>query len=495
MNENCLCRNGNCPVLLASFFSKRVYAMRAIFRNMSVLSCVLPLAISFQICNGSAQTLSFSSHTYAVGGSDSGPTVTAVADFNGDGSQDIICPNYGFRWADPGTPGGWNNTCAVLTNTGNGNFVVSGTLTTGTGPCWAKAADINCDGHVDVISANQTENTLSVLINTGYGSFTNGATLPVGTVPQCVTAADLNGDGKLDLASANGGGSTLSLWYNDGNGGFVSNTTLTVGSGPSAVVATDVNGDGFQDLICANRNSNTLTVLTNSGSGTFGVATNLSVGNTPNALIAVDVTADGKPDLVSVNWGANSMSVWLNNGIGVFETINTYAVGSYPSTVAAGDFNGDGSTDLICANTGPNPGTLTAYTNNGSGGFIFNTTLVVGGYIPNVVQGDVNGDGKLDLICPNFHDGTVSVMLNTTPFPAATLTPTLTIDLQDSVMRVAWLSNAPGWSLQEASNLVTQDWTPSGYSGYEIVDDGVTKSLTSPLPTAVSKKFFRLIHP
>jgi hypothetical protein len=486
---------GKHPVARALSISKEGHPMRPGLRNVNAQALLLLLAISAQTSTVNAQALTFASSTYALGDTDSGPNVVAVADFNGDGTLDIICPNYGFRWADPGAPGGWNNTCAVLTNTGGGAFVVGGTLVTGTGPCWAKAADLNGDSHVDVICANQTDNTLTVLINSGTGGFTGGGTLPVGATPQCVTAADLTNDGKLDLVSANGNGNSLTVWFNDGIGGFVSNATLTVGNGACAVVATDVNGDGWVDLISANRNGNTLTVLSNNGNGTFGTAATLSVGNKPNGLGAADVNGDGKPDLVSVNWGANSMTVWLNNGSGGFESMKTYAVGSYPSTVAVGDFNGDGSPDLICANTGPNPGTLTVYANDGGGGFVYNTTITVGGYIPNVVQGDVNGDGKLDLVCPNFHDGSVSVMLNTSAFPVPTPAPTLRINRQGTGVRVAWPSNSPGWSLQETAGLMTHDWMPSGYCGHDITDDGISKSMATPLPTPASRRFFRLIHP
>ncbi len=487
--------NDEHPVVLALSFAKGAHPMCPAYRKVNVLSLLLLLAISSPTSTVIAQALTFASYTYAVGNSDCGPNVVAVADFNGDSKLDVIIPKYGFRWADPGTPTGWGNSCTVLTNGSGSGFAISGTLSTGRGPCWTTAADVNGDGHADVICANQTDNTLTVLTNSGSGGFTGGGTLPVGVGPACVTAADLNSDGKLDLVSANGNANTLTAWFNDGAGGFTSNATFTVGNGACGVAATDVNRDGFMDLISANRNDNTLTVLSNNGDGTFGAAATLAVGSKPFNVRASDVNGDGYPDLISVNWGANTMTVWVNNGSGGFGSVTTYAVGSYPSTVAVGDFNGDGSADLICANTGPNPGTLTVYTNNGSGSFVHNTTLTVGGYIPNVVAGDVNGDGKLDLICPNFYDGTVSVMLNTSAFPEPTLTPALTISCQGIGVRVAWPSHAPGWSLQETSDLMTQEWTPSGYCGYDITDDGTSKSLTTPLPTSVNRQFFRLIHP
>ena len=102
----------------------------------------------------------------------------------------------------------------------------------------------------DFISANFYGNTLTVLTNNGRGVFSFNATLPVGSGP-FVCAADVNGDGHVDLICANRD-NTLTVLTNNGSGVFGSMPPLTVGSYPICVVAADVNGDGHVDLICAN---------------------------------------------------------------------------------------------------------------------------------------------------------------------------------------------------------------------------------------------------
>jgi hypothetical protein len=453
----------------------------------------LLVAVLLQAATSGAQNLTFTSNTYIV---QSGADCVTIADVNGDGSLDIICANYGYRPGDPGAPGGWNNTLTVLTNSGSGIFSSNATLIVGTGPTIIVAADVNGDGKPDLISANQTDNTLTVLTNNGSGGFGFDATLPVGSKPLGLIAADVNGDGRLDLVCANNGTNTLTVLTNNGSGIFGSNATVTVGNLPYSIAAADVNGDGKLDLICANQNDNTLTVLTNNGNGIFGYNATLNVGKTPDCVVAADVNGDGKPDLISVNWFDGTMTVLTNNGSGGFGFNATLAVGKHPSTVAAADFNGDGKVDLICANTydgGGGLGTLTVYTNNWNGGFGLNTTITTVGSVPNVWAGDFNGDGKMDLACPNFYDGTVTVLRNTSVFPAPTSTPTLTMNLQGNGVRVAWPSVSPGWSLQETADLRKPAWLPSGYVGYGIADDGTNKSLTLPFP--VGNHFFRLIHP
>src|ERR1017187_5380053 len=92
----------------------------------------------------------------------------------------------------------------------------------------------------------------------------------------------------------------------------------------------------------------------------------------------------------------------------------TLAVGNDPRSVVAVDVNGDGKVDLVCANAGVYPfiGTLTVLTNDGNGGFGFNATLSVGARPSCVVAADINGDGNPDLISANSWDGTLTVLTN-----------------------------------------------------------------------------------
>lgn len=373
------------------------------------------------------------------------------------------------------------------------------------------AADVNGDGHLDLISINAGNNTVTVLTNNGSGGFGSNNTFSVVASSGDVAAADLNGNGLLDLASPSYvSAGILTVFTNNGRGIFGSNATLNVGTYPVCVCAADVNGDGYVDLITASYkggNGNSLTVMTNNGSGVFGFHARIPVGNAPSWIVAADVNGDGQVDLITANNEANTLTVLTNNGQGFFGLNATLTVAGIPNWVAAADLNGDGKLDLISANGGTYgnaPGTgnsLTILTNNGSGVFGSNTTINVGIRAINVVAADLNGDGKPDLVVANYYDNTVTVLMNASIFPPPTNVPKLAINRQGNNMRVSWPSASPGWSLQEQLKLTNPNWLPSGFDGfptanvgsiYPMADDGTNKSLIFP---ADLNLFFRLLHP
>ena len=125
--------------------------------------------------------------------------------------------------------------------------------------------------------------------------------------------------------------------------------------------------------------------------------------------------------MVCANTNDNTLTLLTNNGSGIFTSNASINVPKLPSGIAAADVNGDGKVDLICASINNpnyqsgNSGLLTVLTNNGRGGFVSNAVYGAGSGTVSVTTADVNKDGSLDLICANFgndQQSSLSVLTN-----------------------------------------------------------------------------------
>jgi hypothetical protein len=88
---------------------------------------------------------------------------------------------------------------------------------TSAAPQWLAAADINGDGFLDLISTNYGSNTGSILLGNGAAAFTQSPSSPfaTGSNPIGLAVADLQPDGRLDMVIANQGSNTVSILQNN----------------------------------------------------------------------------------------------------------------------------------------------------------------------------------------------------------------------------------------------------------------------------------------
>jgi hypothetical protein len=161
-----------------------------------------------------------------------------------------------------------------------------------------------------------------------------------------VAVADVNGDGHPDLVVANKYGASLSLLLGNGDGSFRAAQNFTAGANPFSVAVADLNGDGRPDLVVANEGSNTVSVLLGNGNGTFKASKNFKTDALPRSVAVVDVNGDGRLDLVTCNYSGFSLSVLLGNGNGTFKAAQNYFGGPRPEAVVVADLNGDALPDL-----------------------------------------------------------------------------------------------------------------------------------------------------
>ena len=261
--------------------------------------------------------------------------------------------------------------------------------------------DFNGDGIPDLAMASRSG--ISVALGKGDGTFKPRVTYAVNGAPVFIAVADLNGDGHLDLVTANVF-RTVSVLFGNGDGTFGSPASYNVVEGPSSIAVGDFNGDGKPDLLVASSdiNSSGLSLLLNNGDGTFGKAKEFDSNLSPTSVVAGDFNHDGKLDAATIN--SSGVSVLPGNGDGTFKTPVTYSTGLDSQGLAVGDLNGDGNLDLVVANFGnlSTPGSVSILLGNGDGSFqsSVNYSLAIGAF--HVVLNDVNHDGKLDVVAGGY---------------------------------------------------------------------------------------------
>jgi len=330
------------------------------------------------------------------------PRYVLVADLNGDGLADLAL-----------TGGAPNATVSILLSNGDGTFTPAGSFATGIGPSRAATGDVDGDGKADLVIANATNATVSVLLGNGDGTFQGKTDYPCAAnqsaAPQAVVVADLNGDGHADIVAANTGWDTLGILLGKGDGTFQPVKEIQVASAPVTVVAADFNGDGKTDLAVPNNQgdtipgaSNAISILLGKGDGTFGIATDYKAPGPTQALQVADFDGDGKLDLAAFSFSstaAGTVTVLLGKGDGSFQVHGNYGgVASFASAV--GDFNGDSHMDVAMLSR--DDFLVNVLLGDGSGGLssIVDSPIVNRNapMTPDLFAGEFTGDGKLDLV-------------------------------------------------------------------------------------------------
>jgi len=436
--------------------------IRLVFLTLVVIFCFVGVRSEV-----SAQPLAFAQQHYATPNSSSVGNM-AVADLNGDGKLDVVTANSGGNTLN-------FNFITIYTNDGAGNLSSNAILEIASSPWCVIAADLFGRGEKDLVVScvGQTITPpginnayITIFTNNGAGVYSSNATYFTAADwgGNCV-AADFNGDGRLDLAILNYDffteASTLTILTNNGSGGFGLSAAINPGAAGQDLHAVDVNGDGSVDLVTGDFYS-TLTIFTNNGFGVFGSNSVVNSWTYHHNFTVADVNGDGSPDLITADFNTNTLTIFTNDGTGAFTLSAKIGVGKVPIYAVAADLNRDGSTDLISLNennmNGMANSSLTVLTNNGSGDFGYNTTILVD-FEPGMgLAADLGNDGEMDLV---VNSGWFSRFTVLTQVPFAP--PVLQIQNAGQNTSFSWSSFSSDFLVQSNSNLNSSNWVNCGY--------------------------------
>ncbi len=325
------------------------------------------------------------------------------------------------------------------------------------GPKTLIAADLNGDGHADVIGGN-LDGSISVLLGRTNGLQDQILCPASGVLSQssirALAAADFNGDGKLDIAAADVAGNGVVILLGNGDGTLQPFQRTPVGPA-RGLAAGDFNGDGVMDLLVAcspadcdihrdfysdpSVTNRFLCVLMGRGDGSFQTPQYLlSPGTTAcfYEVMAADVNQDGHLDALALDFSrwldpANPtvlppaqqrILVFINNGDGTFTTdtpqLTLDSAGQGPrafrmayldENLAGGTNPPPGATlDIIIANR--DSSSLDIYLNHGGLDFGDPISIPAGDSPRDIAAGDLDGNGLADLVVVNRNNNTISIL-------------------------------------------------------------------------------------
>ena len=370
-------------------------------------------------------------------GADTGASGLAVSDFDGNGVPDIAVANYNTR------------SLSILFGTGSGQFTSPTNLPAGFGPVGIAVADVNGDRNLDVAVANGgwycnsnvvvTDSTVTIYLGDGLGHFVAAPSVIVGNTPWMLSLSDVNSDDIPDLVVGNaleGGGCFfsnlasslssnsspapgLSALIGNGDGTFGPAPAFNSREAGTAVSVEDLNGDGLGDLIAVHGYHPDLSVFLANPDGSYGGGQELPTDAVPQHLLTADLNGDGLEDVAVACWESGTVNVALGKTGRHLGPVLSSPAGDHPTFLASGDFDKDGKRDLVVADFGdadtsfqvPRIGALSVLQGNGNGTFTRSGSYSTGGNVNCVRVGDLNQDGRPDLVAGTFSPPLVSVLL------------------------------------------------------------------------------------
>jgi len=272
--------------------------------------------------------------------------------------------------------------------------------------------DFNKDGGLDAFVVNYNSasgNGHRVYINDSAGLFTDNGQQLIDSeyIAYNATIGDINHDGNLEVIT----GSTI--WLNDGNGLFQTDIEeidlATINCWGVVDNLADLNNDGYLDLFSIIVDlTSTIKIYLNDSTGHFRNTGQTLGGGTMVKAALGDIDSDGDIDALTGGWKSNTVDpvngtsycpnrIWLNDGKGNFtESSQSLDQGNrHIHDMKLGDINIDGKLDLILGMT--SSPYLQVFTNDGTGHF--STGQSFGNtWISSFDLGDLNNDGSPDLL-------------------------------------------------------------------------------------------------
>jgi hypothetical protein len=349
-----------------------------------------------------AGTIDFASYQTLPAGES--PEVVASGDINDDTRIDAVVAQ-----------GTWNDTLYVFLQNAIGNLVFSAKY-----PAWDRAegidiGDINNDNRNDIVIADFANDQLVYFLQNASGTFDGPFVHPAANSPDGVKIGDINSDNRNDVVVCHWNEDSLGVFYQNASGNLDPMTTYYAPhAGYDEVEIGDIDNDSDLDVVFmrGQLSGDHILVFKQNASGTLDPHICYDVPSLPHGIAIGDLNNDNRNDL-AVTYGGNQPSsklgVFYQDTAGSLSVFQEYPAYDIPEPVEIADFDLDGRNDVALLNGGWMR--MSVYQQNASGSLnpyqLFNIPYA-SHYNPQGLDiGDINNDGKPDVVIADYNNGLV----------------------------------------------------------------------------------------
>jgi hypothetical protein len=386
-----------------------------------------PFTVTFDACPGIDESSFASKIDFSTGSS---PYDVEVVDLDSDGRPDVAVVNHN------------SNTISIFRNTSTSGSISFDTridFLTASRPTEIAFGDLDGDGDQDLAVSCRESDAVSVFQNTSSpGTVSMEAKIDIATdaSPHDVVIGDFDGDGRPDLATANWDGSSASVIRSKvtssgplSTSSFETHVDFPAGSFPLNISFGDLDNDNKPEILVANNGqggpSNALSVFHNSsspGAISFDAPVEVTTANGPSRIAIGDIDDDGKPDLCAASTNGVAISILRNQSTSGLINSGSFATSftvpfKWSFGLALADVNGDSKVDVASNDYfGDEVSIFRNLSQAGSFSFSASADIVATASLSAAVAlGDLDGDGKPEIISSNYGSASISIFRNIIP--------------------------------------------------------------------------------